>query len=63
MRFLEGFIPSFVVTALSVSGAVTNRSSQGGAARQALPARSAGAAEGAIQDIRGPVEILSLIHI
>jgi len=59
MRFLDTVIPALLVTALSVSGAVTNRLSPGGSARQALPARSAGAAEGGIQDIRGPVEILT----
>jgi hypothetical protein len=59
MKFLDTFIPALMVTALSVSGAVTNRLSPGGSARQALPARSAGAAEGGIQDIRGPVEILT----
>lgn len=59
MKFLDTLIPALMVTALSVSGAVTNRLSPGGSARQALPASPAGAAEGAIQDIRGPVEILT----
>jgi hypothetical protein len=59
MRFLDTVIPALLVTALSVSGAVTNRLSPGGSVRQALPAKSVGAAEGGIQDIRGPVEILT----
>ena len=59
MKFLDTLIPALMVMALSVSGAVTNRLSPGGSARQALPASPAGAAEGAIQDIRGPVEILT----
>ena len=60
MRYWGNFISVFLATAVSVSGAVTNRLSQGGTARQAPSTGAAGASEGAIQDIRGPVEILTM---
>jgi hypothetical protein len=60
MRFFEGLLPALVMTALSVSGAVTNRATQGGSIPPALATQPAGAATGGIQDIRGPVEILTV---
>jgi len=60
MRYWGNFISVFLATAVSVSGAITNRLSQGGTARQAPSTGAAGASEGAIQDIRGPVEILTM---
>jgi hypothetical protein len=60
MRLFEGLIPALVMTALSVSGASTNWPPQGGSARPAIAAPSAGAAAGGIQDIRGPIEILKV---
>ncbi|MCX6860090.1 MAG: hypothetical protein NTX70_07675 [Verrucomicrobia bacterium] len=60
MRLFEGLIPALMMTVLSVSGAVTNRATQGGSARPVLPTQPAGAASGGIQDIRGPIEILNV---
>ena len=60
MRLFEGLIPALVMTALSVSGAVTNRATQGSSARPVLPTQPAGAEAGGIQDIRGPIEILKV---
>ena len=60
MRFFESLLPALIMTALSVSGAVTNRATQGGSIPPALATQPAGAATGGIQDIRGPVEILTV---